>query len=985
MSTYCSPQWPENGHVYRESEAYPSAANSGYTKTTHNWTQPGLIRSGEQQVTHLHNNSLRRLRSTTEDPNAPITAPLMEDMEGDTSAGSRSPIAAHQPLSSSHLSCKDECSIPQCPDSWNIISTPTPSQRRAVEREGCRNPGDQREGNGSRRSSRKKRERAREETTSSDHDKEGAPMNITTNDCCSWNTTPTYATPTCTGTQPFDGSTVACCRSGDLGTPSGTQTQVISQLQLERIVLEHSYSTPEPSNTLCGCVCPKEDPYLTTKLICKCVYPKRIEPEGIDTPTPPCVKLHVLQPPLASGVVGVAPGVVGVTCKPVQQDSIPPPLLPPVLALPSLLIPLATPTIPVPLATPTLLPPAPTLPSSPVECNLQLDNFSLDLDTEPDSSDDNDDIVGQKALVSSTSSVACSTSSVSTISTRSTAQVGKSPSFPANHIQLRNGRILPSIVSPSKKSKEVLAASSSLELLCESPVSSCESVSDELERSLKLRGRGGPQTHSTRTRGIKGQLKKNDLSLSTRCDHQPSHATRKGSINQQQKISLRRKRKMESNRSSTEEQAKCKVNKKPFKDFQPEILQTRSRAETATLRRRKEMEVEMEQHELERSQSAPPDSSSASNLDTSAEQEELLDCLHSISETTHSSSVMSSSAKDTTESKAEHSVASSKDEFPPELIAQCRKVLPARSSGDTALHKVCRNGKYDMARCLIILEGIDTNSQDHAGWTPLHEAVSAGHMRIAQLLLENGADPNLSATDGTRPLNDAIEIGSLELVKLLIQCGADPTAEFGEKTPLEHAINFERADIIDYLESIVSNRRRSKGKASSLQHPAVVGRKAIRKQRKEVNEEQGPTEQLLPIDGYTLGPSLGPELDCPLFYISPIVEMCEKPLLPIYNLEVTSGRNARKHNFHILHDVLAEVGLESSEQFRELYPHMRTHSMPVEDVLRQLKSSSHNQQLSHQWELHCSFRGANSGSIELVPVCNELRALLGIEVANVDD
>ena len=49
-----------------------------------------------------------------------------------------------------------------------------------------------------------------------------------------------------------------------------------------------------------------------------------------------------------------------------------------------------------------------------------------------------------------------------------------------------------------------------------------------------------------------------------------------------------------------------------------------------------------------------------------------------------------------------------------------------------------------------MLEGIDTNAQDHAGWTPLHEAVSAGHMRIAQLLLENGADPNVSATDGTR-------------------------------------------------------------------------------------------------------------------------------------------------------------------------------------------------------------------------------------------
>ena len=44
---------------------------------------------------------------------------------------------------------------------------------------------------------------------------------------------------------------------------------------------------------------------------------------------------------------------------------------------------------------------------------------------------------------------------------------------------------------------------------------------------------------------------------------------------------------------------------------------------------------------------------------------------------------------------------------------------------------------------------------------------------------------------------------------------------------------------------------------------------------------------------FLAGPSLGPELDYPLFYISPIVEMCEKPHLPIYNLEVTSGRNAR--------------------------------------------------------------------------------------------
>lgn len=254
----------------------------------------------------------------------------------------------------------------------------------------------------------------------------------------------------------------------------------------------------------------------------------------MDTPTPLCVKMNMLHP-----------GLVGVACEPVSQgDSTPPPLLPPVLqpiALPTPLLPLTPPTQLLPLVPPAQLlplpPPAQLLPltpssSPPVECNMLLDDFTLNLDTEPDSSDDEDGTVGHKSMVSSVSSIACSTSSASTISTRSNAQVGKSSSFISNHIQLRNGRILPSIVSPSKESKEVSTSSSS-GLLCESS-SSCESVSDELERSLKIRGRRGTQTHATR--GIKGQLKKIDLS--TQSDHGPSHVTRKGASKQQQQISV---------------------------------------------------------------------------------------------------------------------------------------------------------------------------------------------------------------------------------------------------------------------------------------------------------------------------------------------------------------------------------------------------------------------------------------------------------------
>ena len=56
----------------------------------------------------------------------------------------------------------------------------------------------------------------------------------------------------------------------------------------------------------------------------------------------------------------------------------------------------------------------------------------------------------------------------------------------------------------------------------------------------------------------------------------------------------------------------------------------------------------------------------------------------------------------------------------------------------------------EMARCLIMVEHADVNSQDHAGWTPLHEACNNEHIHLVELLLKNGADANVSAREGTR-------------------------------------------------------------------------------------------------------------------------------------------------------------------------------------------------------------------------------------------
>lgn len=48
------------------------------------------------------------------------------------------------------------------------------------------------------------------------------------------------------------------------------------------------------------------------------------------------------------------------------------------------------------------------------------------------------------------------------------------------------------------------------------------------------------------------------------------------------------------------------------------------------------------------------------------------------------------------------------------------------------------------------MEQLNVNTQDNAGWTPLHEACNNGYSDVVKALLEYGADPNLTSYDGSR-------------------------------------------------------------------------------------------------------------------------------------------------------------------------------------------------------------------------------------------
>ena len=88
----------------------------------------------------------------------------------------------------------------------------------------------------------------------------------------------------------------------------------------------------------------------------------------------------------------------------------------------------------------------------------------------------------------------------------------------------------------------------------------------------------------------------------------------------------------------------------------------------------------------------------------------------------------------------------------------------------------------------LIDEGVDVDSSDQDGKTPLMWAATCDHVGIIRLLLDNGADVNNRTNRGTTALYGAAWYCNNEAVKLLIERGADIQAKkHNNQTPLDIA------------------------------------------------------------------------------------------------------------------------------------------------------------------------------------------------------
>lgn len=89
----------------------------------------------------------------------------------------------------------------------------------------------------------------------------------------------------------------------------------------------------------------------------------------------------------------------------------------------------------------------------------------------------------------------------------------------------------------------------------------------------------------------------------------------------------------------------------------------------------------------------------------------------------------------------------------------------------------------------LLDSGMDPNTQDSRGWSPLMWAAAKKNLDVVKLLLEHGADPNLVNYLGQVAIMYASRYGSYEIAKALVENGAivNPTIKLINRPPLSEA------------------------------------------------------------------------------------------------------------------------------------------------------------------------------------------------------
>ncbi|XP_067659848.1 fibronectin type 3 and ankyrin repeat domains protein 1-like [Haliotis asinina] len=137
------------------------------------------------------------------------------------------------------------------------------------------------------------------------------------------------------------------------------------------------------------------------------------------------------------------------------------------------------------------------------------------------------------------------------------------------------------------------------------------------------------------------------------------------------------------------------------------------------------------------------------------------------------------------------------------LVSEGGDVSLLDDDGDNILHWACMGGDRKTVEFVLSLDGVDVNSRDVVGWTPVMSAAGGGHRDVVELLVSRGADVSLVDGGGNNILHYACGRGDRKTVKFVLSLdGVDVNARNNDgQTAADVARGREHRQLSDLLVS----------------------------------------------------------------------------------------------------------------------------------------------------------------------------------------
>ncbi|WYZ38338.1 hypothetical protein EsH8_III_000252 [Colletotrichum jinshuiense] len=138
-----------------------------------------------------------------------------------------------------------------------------------------------------------------------------------------------------------------------------------------------------------------------------------------------------------------------------------------------------------------------------------------------------------------------------------------------------------------------------------------------------------------------------------------------------------------------------------------------------------------------------------------------------------------------------------------EMITEGVNVNSKDNDGRTPLSQAAQNGHEPVVKMLLNTGKVDVDSRDNDGWTPLFWAARSGHAEVVKMLLNTGkVDVDSRDNDGWTPLSWAAMNDHIKVVKVLLNTGivdVDPRQHNYGWTPLSRAASGGHAEVVKML------------------------------------------------------------------------------------------------------------------------------------------------------------------------------------------